>query len=171
MANNKIQIKRTSVSGRAANTVTLTNPGELALNMTDGIMYSTNGSVVFEIGANLTNASVTNILTVKAVSANGSNGTSGQVLTSNGTGSYWSTASGGGTGNASITVSNTAPSSPSAKDLWWNSDLGAMFIYYSDANTSQWVETNPLGQFGVTSVTQVGMTTGKAIAMAIVFGG
>ncbi len=43
MANNLIQIKRTSVSGRAANTTTLSNPGELALNMTDGILYSGNG--------------------------------------------------------------------------------------------------------------------------------
>jgi len=50
-ANNLIQIKRTSISGRAANTTTLPNPGELALNMTDGILYSGNGSVVFEIGA------------------------------------------------------------------------------------------------------------------------
>lgn len=172
MANNRIQIKRTSVSGRAANTSTLTNAGELALNMTDGIMYSTNGSVVFEIGANTTNSSVTNILTVKAISANGSNGTSGQVLSSNGSATYWSTpAGGGGTGNSSITVSNTAPGSPANNQLWWNTDLGSMFIYYADANTSQWVETNPLGQFGVTAVTTVGLTTGKAVAMAMIFGG
>lgn len=168
MANNTIRIKRTSVSGRAANTVTLTNAGELALNMTDGIMYSTNGSVVFEIGANTTNSSVTNILTIKAISANGSNGTSGQVLSSNGTATYWSTVSGGGgTGNSSISVSNTAPVSPSNNQMWWNTDLGSLFIYYADANTSQWVETTP-SQF---SVTTQGVTTGKAIAMAIVFGG
>ena len=55
---NPIQIKRTSVSGRAANTSTLTNPGELAINMTDGIMYSTNGSVVFEVGANLSSLAI-----------------------------------------------------------------------------------------------------------------
>ena len=55
---NPIQIKRTSVSGRAANTTTLTNPGELAINMTDGIMYSTNGSVVFEVGANLSSLAI-----------------------------------------------------------------------------------------------------------------
>jgi hypothetical protein len=59
LANNLIQIKRTSVSGRKANTTTLTNPGELALNMADGIMYSTNGTVVFEIGANTTSLNVT----------------------------------------------------------------------------------------------------------------
>ena len=63
MANNVFKIKRTSTTGRAANTSTLTNPGELALNMTDGIMYSTNGSSVFEVGANLTSAHITNSLT------------------------------------------------------------------------------------------------------------
>ena len=80
MANNRIQIKRTSVSGRAANSTTLTNPGELALNMTDGIMYSTNGSVVFEIGANNTNATVSNTITLKSINAAGSIGSAGQLL-------------------------------------------------------------------------------------------
>ena len=83
MANNLIQIKRTSVSGRAANTTTLPNPGELALNMTDGILYSTNGSSVFEIGANNTNVNVSGNLTVKSIVANGSLGTNGFVLTTN----------------------------------------------------------------------------------------
>jgi hypothetical protein len=100
MANNLIQIKRTSVSGRAANTVTLPNAGELALNMADGIMYSTNGTTVFEIGANNTNVNVTNTLTVATISANGSNGSAGQVLTSNGTKTYWSTISAASGANA-----------------------------------------------------------------------
>jgi hypothetical protein len=91
MANNLIQIKRTSVSGRAANTSTLQNAGELALNMADGILYSSNGSSVFEIGANNTNVNITGNATVKAVVANGSIGTAGYLLSSGGTGSnvYW----------------------------------------------------------------------------------
>jgi hypothetical protein len=89
MANNLIQVKRTSISGRAANSTTLPNPGELALNMTDGILYSTNGATVFEIGANNTNARITGTLTVNAVSANGGVGTNNQVLTSNGSRAYW----------------------------------------------------------------------------------
>ena len=89
MATNTIQIKRTSVSGRAANSSTLTNPGELALNMTDGIMYSTNGTSVFEIGANNTNQRVSGTLTVNAISANGGVGTAGQLLASDGTKVYW----------------------------------------------------------------------------------
>jgi hypothetical protein len=45
---------------------------------------------------NLTNLSVTANLTVNTVIANGATGSNGQVLTSNGTGVYWSTVSGGG---------------------------------------------------------------------------
>lgn len=62
--NTLIQIKRTTISGRPANTTTLTNAAELALNLPDGIMYSTNGTVVFEIGANLTSQAVTNLIFV-----------------------------------------------------------------------------------------------------------
>ena len=69
MANNLIQIRRTSISGRAANTLNLPNAGELALNMTDGIMYSGNGSSIFEIGANTTNSRVSNLLTTNTISA------------------------------------------------------------------------------------------------------
>lgn len=144
MANNLIQVKRTSISGRAANTVTLPNPGELALNMTDGILYSTNGSVVFEIGANNTNARVSNTLTVKAISANGSNGTSGQVLTTNGTATYWSAAGGSDT----IPTQNTTPLSPTDGKLYWNSDLGKLILYYDDGDTQQWVEATPTGEPG-----------------------
>lgn len=107
MANNIIQVKRTSVSGRAANTTTLPNAGEIAINMTDKIMYSTNGTVVFEIGANNTNVNVTGNATIKAIVANGSLGTAGQMLTSNGTVVYWSTPSGGGSVNVNSTYTWT----------------------------------------------------------------
>lgn len=107
MANNVIKIKRTAIAGRAANTTTLSNPGELALNMTDGIMYSTNGSVIFEVGANNTNVNITGNATINAIIANGSLGTSGQVLSSNGTGLYWDDVAAGGFSNGqSISVNN-----------------------------------------------------------------
>lgn len=141
---NKLQIKRTSISGRAPNTTSSGNThfidtGELALNLTDGKLFSSNGTVSFEVGANLTNASVTNVLTVKAVSANGSNGTAGQVLTSNGTSSYWSTVSGGGgfTNGTSISVDDleitgslTANSSTgSSGQILFSNGTG---VYWSD---------------------------------------
>ena len=98
-ANNLIQIKRTSISGRAANTTTLPNPGELALNMADGILYSGNGSVVFEIGANNTNVNISGNLAVKAIIANNSIGSSGQVLFSSGSDVYWGPGASGFTGS------------------------------------------------------------------------
>ena len=48
-------------------------------------------------------------------------------------------ASGGG---ASVVISDTAPSSPSAGDLWTNSSTMALNIFYVDSDSSQWVELN-----------------------------
>jgi hypothetical protein len=50
----------------------------------------------------------------------------------------------GGGGGASVTISDTAPSSPSAGNLWWNSTSGHLFIYYNDGTSSQWVMAEPL---------------------------
>ena len=49
----------------------------------------------------------------------------------------WQEVSGGGAG---LTVSETPPSSPEAGNLWFESDTGNTLVYYTDANTSQWVE-------------------------------
>jgi len=100
LANNKIQVKRTSVSGRTANVTSSGNSqfidaGEFALNMTDGILYTSNGSTLITVGSNLVNQNITGNLTVNAIIANGSLGVSGQVLSTNSTGVYWAN---GGTG-------------------------------------------------------------------------
>ena len=49
----------------------------------------------------------------------------------------------GAGGGASVAISDSAPTSPSANSLWWSSDLGKMFIYYNDGSSNQWVETSP----------------------------
>ena len=74
-----------------------------------------------------------------------SNGTSGQVLTSDGAGNVtWSTVSGGGGGAANVTISDTLPSgTPASGDLWWESDTGRLKIYYQDTDTAQWVDASP----------------------------
>lgn len=164
MANNKIQVKRTNVSGRTANVTNSGNTqfidaGEFALNMADGILYTSNGSALITVGANLTNQRITNSLTINnsrnlnfqtvntsaaayftqqnddnfvfystntaygaraifgifansitsnlqiyvplqlnsGLVANSSLGTAGQVLTTNGTSTYWSSVGGSGT--------------------------------------------------------------------------
>jgi len=66
-------------------------------------------------------------------------GTNGWVLTTVGGVATWAAASGG----ATITVSDTAPASPSAGALWWKSDIGQLFLYYQDPNTTQWVPAAP----------------------------
>jgi len=43
-------------------------------------------------------------------------------------------------GGASVAVSGAAPGSPTANSLWWNSEIGKMFVYYADGDTNQWVE-------------------------------
>jgi hypothetical protein len=45
-----------------------------------------------------------------------------------------------GGGSTSVTVSDTAPESASAGDLWWESDTGRLKIYYADGDSTQWVD-------------------------------
>ena len=89
-ANTVFQLRRNSVGGTRPTTTTVA-PGELAINTTDGILFSANSTGIFEIGANNTNIRVTGNATINAIIANGSIGSNGQVLTSNGGGLYWST--------------------------------------------------------------------------------
>ena len=46
-------------------------------------------------------------------------------------------------GGAGITAD--PPANPMPGQLWWESDSGALNIWYIDANTSQWVQTNANG--------------------------
>ena len=101
MANNKIQIKRTTISGRTPNTTNSANTsyidaGELAVNLTDRKIFSSNGTDSFEVGSNLTSLSVSTIV------ASGATGTNGQVLTSNGTATYWNTPATAESGNVAV---------------------------------------------------------------------
>ena len=47
---------------------------------------------------------------------------------------------GSGSGGASISVSDTAPSSPSNGAIWFNSSSGILYVYYTDPDGSQWVQ-------------------------------
>ena len=49
---------------------------------------------------------------------------------------------GGGGGGANVTVSSDPPGSASNGDLWWDSDIGELYIYYTDGDSNQWVETS-----------------------------
>jgi len=48
----------------------------------------------------------------------------------------------GGGGGGGVTIGDAPPASPLAGQMWWESDSGNLYIYYQDANTSQWVQIN-----------------------------
>jgi hypothetical protein len=66
-------------------------------------------------------------------------GTDGQVLTVVSGNPAWAAATGGGSGT--FTASGTAPSSPTAGDRWLDTTTGRQYTYFSDGDSSQWVET------------------------------
>jgi hypothetical protein len=79
----------------------------------------------------------------------------GDVLTWNAPNARWQPAAvsgGGSSGGASVTVSDTAPGSGTAGDLWWNSDSGRLKIYYQDTDSTQWVDASPPRSFADSQV-------------------
>jgi hypothetical protein len=234
LANNVFQVKRTSTSGRTPNTTGsyVTNSqyiaaGEFALNMADGILYTSNGSAVITVGSNLVNQRISNSVNVDndknirfqtvntaayvgmrqqtddnfvfystnttygqrpvwsifansdtsafslssptvfnagvnlgqvSLTANGSTGSAGQVLTTNGSSTYWSTVSGGGSVNTAAQFAWTnihtfsANVSFNGNGIGIASNTGAVYLGgISDANwrigrntgaTTKWRYTN-----------------------------
>ena len=94
------------------------------------------------------------------------NGTIWQRISAS-SGAQGTTGSAGPTGAqgaaAGLTISTSAPGSPSAGDMWWDSDAGLFLTYYNDGNSSQWVEINqgPKGAQGATGPTGAQGATGS----------
>ena len=134
MANNLIQFKRTSISGRTPNTTNL-NTGELALNMADGILYSSNGVSIFEIGSNNTNVNVSGNLNINSVVANGTSGSFGQKLHSNSSGTFWHTY---------FTTGSFPPTDPVLGDIWYSVDFEKPYMWTYDGGSYFWYDFLPL---------------------------
>lgn len=131
---NKFQFKRTTVSGRTANTTNAANAafidkGELAINLTDRKVFSSDASnTLFEVGSNLTS------LAVGTIVANGSSGTAGKVLTSSGSGLYWG--EGGGSANVYASISTfTYTISSNTTVITGNDDSATPLSYTSGLET------------------------------------
>lgn len=103
-----IKIKRSSVQGKSPNTSVISS-GELALNTRDGKLFSSDGSSVFEIGANLHSLSVgTGGFSIAngAITFPTSDGSAGQVLKTDGSGNLsFSDDAGGATDSLGYTNS------------------------------------------------------------------
>jgi hypothetical protein len=97
-----------TTAGLSTNVATLTANNASYLGGVAAASYVNTSSSYTITGVHTYNANIV-IGTTAGISANGSYGTAGQVLTSNGTTAYWSTASSGGfTNGQSISVSNLA---------------------------------------------------------------
>jgi hypothetical protein len=70
---------------------------------------------------------------------------------------------GGSGGSGGVTVSDTPPSSPSAGDLWYESDTGKTFVYYD----SFWVEVGAGSGVGLDSIALGTDTTGSYVASLV----
>ncbi len=72
----------------------------------------------------------------------------GKVLSYNHSIGKFEFITGGGGGNAAITISDTPPLNPEPGNLWYDNTIGRTFIYYQDVDGSQWVDASPAGLFG-----------------------
>ena len=184
MANTIFQLRRNAVSGTRPTTTTVSE-GELAINTTDGILFSANATGVFEIGSNNTNIAVGKsssrfIVNTTAVAisnsqgliANGSFGTVNQVLASNGSGVYWTTAGAGSvsvrqtfTANATVNTTFTVSGGYTAGfiDVYYN---GAKLVNSSDvqANNGSTIVLSSAAPSG-TIIDVVGLTGGTIISV------
>jgi hypothetical protein len=82
-----VKIKRSSVQGKAPTTGNL-ETGELALNLSDQKLFSSNGSVVFEIGSNLEQSQIGQLIVgnTNPFILPSEDGSAGQYLTTDGEG-------------------------------------------------------------------------------------
>ena len=123
---NDIQLKRSSVAGKVPDTANVLI-GEPVVNLTDKKIYTKNGSGSI---VQIASGSLQGLDDVSNTSP-----TSNQVLAWNG--SLWTPTTASG---ATVTASETAPSSPVNGDTWINTTSGREFLYYNDGTSSQWVE-------------------------------
>ena len=115
---------------------TLDTLDELAAALNDDANFATTITTSLGLKAPLASPALTGVPTAPTA-ASGTNTT--QVATT-----AFVTAAvaagGGGGGGSSVTTDDTAPSAPSDGDLWYDTANGGMFVYYQDADSSQWVE-------------------------------
>jgi len=80
---------------------------------------------------------------------------------------------GGGSGSASIGIGTTPgeafPGIVTTGNLWYNNNLGRLFIYYQDTDSEQWVDASPSNVGIITSLINVSFAPGTAISPSMYF--
>jgi hypothetical protein len=76
-----------------------------------------------------------------------------------GSGAFWVSTNGA---DSMVGISTTAPTNPQTGDLWWDADVAALYMYYNDGNSSQWVSaaSGATGAQGATGATGAQGATG-----------
>ena len=121
---------------------TATKISPLFLSTTPAISIESTGSLKFnDSGSNYVGFQSPTTVTSSVIWVlPDSDGTTGQILSSDGSGTLsWIDP------GATVAVSDTAPSGPENGDLWWKSDEGRLYIYYEDGSSNQWVDALPQG--------------------------
>ena len=92
------------------------------------------------------------------------NASNGSVYTWNGT--VWVPV---GVAGSQIALADTPPSSPNPGQLWWNSILGQLMIWFNDGTSSQWVPASPVPMLGggTGEVTVVDAVTGNGLPINV----
>ena len=141
----KLQIKRTSVSGRTPNTSDPANTsfiatGELALNLTDKKLFSSNGTAYFEVGSNLQSITTESITVGNNATNTFANSTTlrvGDNIVLND--------SNISVGNSSINSSLTS-TTLNVKSITANGSLGqAGDVLFSNSTGIYWATANAIG--------------------------
>ena len=91
--------------------------------------------------------------------ANGATHTAaGQTFTYDGTAGVWNPQEG-----TPVSTGTSAPSNPTAGDLWFDTSSGTLYFYYADGSSNQWVGVSgPAGPTGPTGATGATGATGSA---------
>lgn len=128
-----------SVAGNA-NVLAITGTGVNVAGSLNAVNLVSTGNAnlaTLSVASNAVYANSTRLVLGPGVGlqANGNLGASGQVLTSNGNSTFW--------GNKGAAITNTAPTIANQGDMWWDTDIGTLFVYYNDGISTQWVEAVP----------------------------
>jgi len=74
------------------------------------------------------------VLNASLVDATGNTGSNGQILTTNGANTYWS---------SKYTVGSLPPDYPNYGDTWYYTDMEKLFMWINDGGSDYWYDFLP----------------------------
>ena len=153
-----LEVSATGIVTASSGIVTYYGDGQYLQNTISGVGIRTEGSII-GYGATFLDFRGAGVSTITFGSSSG-------ITTINIT---------GGGGDASIGIGTTPGDAFSgivtAGNLWYNSNLGRLFIYYQDANSAQWVDAAPFNVGVIITLQSVTFEQGSAGSPSITFDG